>query len=142
MPDSTPWLAGFDSRALHHPHYISRSKGPAMNKLKLDKQEAVIRALVEGSSIRSVERMTGVHRDTIMRLIVSMGTTCNLVLDDLMRGLNCRRIEVDEVWCYVGKKQRHVRETEDPMAVGDFWTWVALDSDTKLIPRVESQVVV
>ena len=105
-----------------------------MNKLKPDKQEAVIRALVEGSSIRSVERMTGVHRDTIMRLMVHVGSTCNLVLDDLMRGLNCQRVQVDEIWCYVGKKQRHVQETEDPMAVGDFWTWVAMDSDTKLVP--------
>ncbi|MBI2873238.1 MAG: IS1 family transposase [Chloroflexi bacterium] len=105
-----------------------------MNKLKADKQVAVIRALVEGSSIRSTERMTGVHRDTIMRLMVQVGETCGEVLDHTMRGLRCKRIEVDEVWCYVGKKQRHVLDTENPAEVGDFYTWVAIDADSKVVP--------
>ncbi len=76
-----------------------------MNKLTIDKQTAVIRALVEGSSIRSTERMTGVHRDTIMRLMIETGTACGETLDKMMRNLRCRRVEVDEVWCYVGKKR-------------------------------------
>lgn len=105
-----------------------------MNRLKPEKQEAVIRALVEGSSIRSVERMAGVHRDTIMRLMVGVGDGCQVLLNDLMRNLGCRRIEVDEVWCYVGKKQRHVTDADDLNAVGDFWTWVAMDAETKLVP--------
>src|SRR5581483_8721581 len=105
-----------------------------MNKLKADKQEAIIRALVEGASIRSVERMTGVHRDTIMRLGVQVGNTSALVLDELMQNLQCKHLELDEVWCYVGKKQRHVSDQDDPDTVGDFWTWVALDADTKLVP--------
>ena len=67
-----------------------------MNKLKLDKQAAVISALVEGVSIRSTERMTGVHRDTIMRLMVQVGETCEEVLDAMMRGLRCQRVEIDE----------------------------------------------
>lgn len=105
-----------------------------MNKLKAEKQETVIRALVEGASIRSVERMTGVHRDTIMRLGVRVGTTCASILDELMRDLNCQRIELDEVWCYVGKKQRQVRDDDDGSEIGDFWTWVSMDSDSKLVP--------
>lgn len=105
-----------------------------MNKLKAEKQVAVIKALVEGSSIRSTERMTGVHRDTIMRLMVDVGETCGEVLDHMMRGLRCQRMEVDEVWCYVGKKQRHVLDTENPAEVGDFYTWVAIDADSKLVP--------
>ncbi len=105
-----------------------------MNKLKPERQEAVIRALVEGCSIRSVERMTGIHRDTIMRLAVRVGQTCEEVMDVMMRGLFCKRIEVDEIWCYVGKKQRHVEPTDDLDTVGDFWTYVAIDSDTKLVP--------
>ena len=105
-----------------------------MNKLKRDKQTEVIRALVEGASIRSVERMTGVHRDTIMRLMVQVGETCEDILNHMMRGLRCERIEVDEVWCYVGKKQRHVELSDNPNTVGDFWTFVAIDSDTKLVP--------
>lgn len=105
-----------------------------MNKLKPEKQVAVIRALVEGSSIRSTERMTGVHRDTIMRLMVQVGDTCGEILDHTMRGLHCQRIEVDEIWCYVGKKQRHVMDRDNPAEVGDFYTWVAMDAQTKLVP--------
>ncbi|MBM4327093.1 MAG: IS1 family transposase [Deltaproteobacteria bacterium] len=105
-----------------------------MNKLSLDKQTAVVSALVEGSSIRSVERMTGIHRDTIMRLMVRVGHACEEIMDREMWNLSCRHIQLDEIWCYVGKKQRHVRESDDPSTVGDFWTWVALDAETKLVP--------
>ncbi|MEW6442582.1 MAG: IS1 family transposase [bacterium] len=105
-----------------------------MNKLRSEKQEAVISALVEGASIRSAERMSGVHRDTIMRLMLRIGNACETLMDVAMRDLPCRHIQVDEVWSYVGKKQRHVLSTDNPNKVGDFWTWVALDSDTKLVP--------
>jgi IS1 family transposase len=105
-----------------------------MNILKTEKQEMVIGGLVEGSSIRSIERMTGVHRDTIMRLLVKVGDTCEKIMDTSMRNLTCKDIEVDEVWSFVGKKQRHVTIKDDPRAVGDFYTFVALDSETKLIP--------
>ena len=56
------------------------------------------------------------------------------MLDELMRGLHCRRIEVDEVWCYVGKKQRHILDSDNSNEVGDFYTWVAIDAETKLVP--------
>jgi hypothetical protein len=105
-----------------------------MNKLGMDKQAAVVSALVEGTSIRSVERMTGVHRDAIMRLMVRVGQGCQRIMDEELRGLSSRHIQLDEIWCYVGKKQRHVKDSDDLNAVGDFWTWVAIDSDTKLIP--------
>ncbi len=105
-----------------------------MNRLNLETQTAVISSLVEGSSIRSVERMTGVHRDTITRLMVRVGETCQGIANEMMHDLPCQRVEVDEIWCYVGKKQRHVAETDDPYEVGDFWTWVALDAETKLVP--------
>lgn len=105
-----------------------------MNKLSMDKQTAVISALVEGVSIRSIERMTGVHRDTIMRLMVRVGDGCQRIMDEKMRNLPCKHLQLDEIWCYVGKKQRHVKASDDPGAVGDFYTWVAIDSDTKLVP--------
>ena len=105
-----------------------------MNILKSEKQEMVIGGLVEGSSIRSIERMTGVHRDTIMRLMVGVGNNCEKIMDTIMRNLPCKNIELDEIWCFVGKKQRHVGLNDDPNAVGDFYTFVALDSETKLIP--------
>jgi hypothetical protein len=105
-----------------------------MNKLSVEKQEMAIAALVEGSSIRSVERMTGIHRDTIMRLMVRVGQNCENLLDTYMRHLPCRYIQLDEIWCFVGKKQRHIKETDDPENVGDQWVFVAIDSESKLIP--------
>jgi IS1 family transposase len=105
-----------------------------MYVLNLEKQEMVISALVEGSSIRSVERMTGIHRDTIMRLMVRMGKNCEDLLDAHMRHLSCKNIELDEIWCFVGKKQKHIKETDNPNKVGDQWVFVAIDAESKLIP--------
>lgn len=105
------------------------------NVLKLDKQVAVISALVEGSSVRSVERMTGVHRDTILRLMVRVAGAAAAYSDRTLRNLDCKRIEVDEIWAYVARKQRNVApEDADRAIVGDQYTFVALDADTKLIP--------
>jgi len=105
-----------------------------MNVLPRATQVAIIRALVEGVSIRSVERMTGVHRDTIMRLMVRVGEGCERLQDRIMRDLDCTAIEVDEIWGFVAKKERHMTETDDPARVGDQWTFVAIDADTKVIP--------
>ena len=105
-----------------------------MNKLSKERQTQVLSALVEGNSIRSIERMTGIHRDTIMRLGVRVGETCAQFMDETLRNLPCERIQVDEIWAYCGKKQRHVKRTDDLERVGDVWTWVALDPDTKLVP--------
>lgn len=105
-----------------------------MNVLPIDKQITAIGALAEGSSIRSIERMTGVHRDTIMRLGVRVGQACGRLMDESMRGLDCKRIEVDEIWGFVGKKQRSVQPSDNAAVVGDVWTFVALDAETKLVP--------
>jgi len=105
-----------------------------MNKLKPEREAAVLRAIVEGSSVRSTERMTGVNRDTILRVLRRVGSACESLMDSDMRGLRCERVQLDEIWCYVGKKQKHIRPTDDPAQVGDFWTFVALDADTKLVP--------
>jgi IS1 family transposase len=104
------------------------------NVLRTEKKLAVLNALVEGCSVRSTERMTGVHRDTICRLLATVGNGCSSLLDERMVGLNCQRLEMDELWSYVAKKQRSVRNTDDESAVGDQWTYVAIDADTKLIP--------
>jgi len=106
---------------------------PMANILSADKQIAVIGALAEGSSIRSIERITGVHRDTIMRLGVRVGEGCAKLMDRKMRDLPCQRLQLDEIWGFIGKKQRHVRPTDDPQ-MGDVWTFCAIDADTKLVP--------
>jgi IS1 family transposase len=101
--------------------------------LSMDKQVAAIGALAEGSSIRSFERMTGIHRDTIMRLDVRVGKGCQTLLDHKMRELSCQRLQFDELCGFIGKKEKHVRRDDDP-TLGDVWTWVAIDADTKLVP--------
>jgi IS1 family transposase len=77
--------------------------------------------------------MTGVHRDTIMRLGVKIGQGCTRMMDMTMRELPCTRLEVDEIWGFVGKKQRSVKNGDSP-EVGSVWTWCAIDADTKLVP--------
>ena len=103
-----------------------------MNRLPLPRRVQIINCLVEGNSIRSTERMTGSHRDTICRLLVEVGDGCAKLMDAQMRELPCRRIEVDEIWPYVGKKQRHMTPLGDPRRVGDQYTFVALDPETKI----------
>ena len=101
--------------------------------LSKDKQIAVTAALTEGNSIRSIERMTGIHRDSIMRLGVRVGQGCARLLDQKMRNLDCNRIELDEVWGFIGKKVRNLREDND-LTYGDVWTYCAIDAETKLVP--------
>lgn len=103
------------------------------NVLNKDKQIQAIAALAEGSSIRSIERMSGVHRDTIMRLGVKIGKCCARLLDEKMRGLSCQRIQVDEIWSYVGKHDRFITP-EDDADLGSVWTFCAIDSDSKIVP--------
>jgi IS1 family transposase len=105
-----------------------------MNRTPLARRTQIIGALVEGNSIRSTERMTNTHRDTIMRLMVEVGTGCAALANDQMRNLDCRRIEVDEIWSFVGKKQAQMRPGDNRFRVGDQWTFVAIDPQTKLVP--------
>ena len=105
-----------------------------VNRLSLATRTQVINCLVEGNSIRSTERMCDVHRDTVMRLGVEVGQGCERIMSEKMRGLNSRRIQVDEIWSYVGKHQRFLKPTDDRSQTGDMWTFVALDPDTKIVP--------
>jgi IS1 family transposase len=103
------------------------------NVLPIDRQVAVIGALAEGSSIRSIERLTGIHRDTIMRLGVRIGKGCEMLLDSKMQDLACNYLQFDEVWGFIGKKERHLSVDDDP-EMGDVWTYCAIDPQTKLVP--------
>jgi IS1 family transposase len=104
-----------------------------MNVLSRDQQIQVIGALTEGMSIRSVERMTGIHRDTIMRLGAKVGRGCAVLHDRMMVGLRVGRIECDELWAFVGKKQKHMKRTDSAAAKGDQWTFVGLASTSRAI---------
>src|SRR6185312_2832490 len=102
--------------------------------LKSDKRQSVLHLLIEGNSIRSTERLTGVHRDTIMRLLVQAGNGSLALLDERMRGLKLRHVECDEIWTFVQVKQGHIKAGRNDALIGDQYTFVAIDQDTKLIP--------
>jgi len=103
-------------------------------KLEIEKKTIAISMLCEGNSIRGTERMTGIHRDTIMRLAVRVGNGMKKVQDELFMDLNTDRVEVDEVWGFIGAKKATVKRKALSKEYGDVWTWVALDADSKLVP--------
>src|SRR6266700_3698672 len=103
------------------------------NILATEKKIMVVSMLAEGSSIRSIERITGINRNTIMNLGVRVGQGCAKLLDAKMRNLTCENLQFDELWGFIGKKQRHLTESDDHTK-GDVWTFCALDAETKLIP--------
>jgi IS1 family transposase len=95
----------------------------------------VIRCLIEGNSVNSTVRMTGVAKNTVLKLLVEIGAACSGFLDVKMRNLNCQRLQADEAWSFCYAKQRNVTpEIAEERIAGDVWAWVAIDADTKLIP--------
>src|SRR5688500_7482231 len=105
----------------------------SMNRLSPEKRRAVIACLVEGNSIRATCRMIGVAKNTVVKLLTDMGTVCSIHMDRAMRDLTCKRVQCDEIWAFVYSKQKNV-PPEKRGEAGDVWTWVAMDSDTKLVP--------
>jgi IS1 family transposase len=101
------------------------------NILKTEKKVAVISMLAEGASIRAVERITGVNQNTIMSLNRRVGDACAKIMDEKMRGLNCKNLEIDEIWGFIGAKRKNAQRAG---VYGDVWTFIALDADSKLIP--------
>jgi transposase-like protein/IS1 family transposase len=103
-------------------------------RLPIEKAITILQLLVEGMSIRSIERVTQVHRDTIMRLLILAGERCDRLMREKMRNLTCQHIQADEIWTFVQKKNRRVYKGTVPDEFGDQWIFVAMDADTKLVP--------
>jgi IS1 family transposase len=102
----------------------------------LSQPDAAARALhclLEGCSIRTTERLTGLNRNTIMRMLILAGSRAARLMDERMRELRPRYLQLDELWCYVAKKAKHVRKEDSP-EVGDQWIFVAIDAESKLVP--------
>jgi IS1 family transposase len=107
----------------------------SMNRLSLEKRAQVVRALVEGASIRATVRMTGAAKNTVTKLLVELGQACSEYQDGVMQNLACKEIQVDEIWAFVGAKEKKVTAQKKAEAGwGDAWTFVSLDADTKLVP--------
>src|SRR5262249_7985854 len=114
---------------------MSRTKQkPMANNLPTEKKVLAISLLAEGNSIRSIERTTGVHRDTVMRLGVRVGDACRRIHNERMQNIGSKQIEIDEIWGFIGKKRKNTQPWDFQQGIGDVWTFVALDPDTKLIP--------
>jgi len=104
-----------------------------MNLLTQAEQIRIVSALVEGNSLRSVSRMTGIARNTITKLLVDLGEACMDYHDQNVRNVRVKRLQCDEIWAYVGAKAKNVSAEKKEIGWGDIWTWVALDADTKLV---------
>jgi IS1 family transposase len=106
-----------------------------MNKLSKERRAQIVRCLVEGNSVRSTCRITGTEKRTVLRLLVAAGKACAEYQDKTLRDLKCRRVQCDEIWSFVGMKQKTAkRHGLHGLNVGDAWTWTAIDADTKLVP--------
>lgn len=106
-----------------------------MNRLTKQQRVRVISALVEGNSIRATTRMTGVAKNTVVKLLCDIGRACEQYHDEVMHDLSCKRLQVDEIWTFCYAKEKNVPAAyKGEFGYGDVWTWVALDADTKLVP--------
>jgi IS1 family transposase len=105
-----------------------------MNKLTRDERVRVISALVEGNSIRSTVRMTGIAKNTIVKLLAEIGSVCAEYQDKSIRNLNSKKVQCDEIWSFCYSKQANVPEDkEGQFGYGDVWTWTAIDPESKLV---------
>lgn len=105
-----------------------------MNRLPLEKRSQILGLLVEGMSLRAVTRLVGCSINTVTKLLVEVGTACAEYQDKALRNLPCKRIQCDEIWSFVGAKQKNVPDDQKHVfGIGDVWTWTAICADTKLI---------
>ena len=105
-----------------------------MNKLDAKTRSTILHMLCEGSSIRSIARVTGTSKNTVSKLLVDAGKACMKFHDEAVRDVKASRIQCDEIWSFCYAKQKNVATAKDaPEGAGDVWTWTALDADSKLI---------
>lgn len=106
-----------------------------MNRLSRERRSQVLRALVEGNSIRATCRMTGTAKGTVLTLLEDAGAVCLEYQDWVLRDLPCKRLQCDEIWSFCHAKAKNVpEEHQGEFGYGDVWTWTAIDAETKLVP--------
>ena len=104
----------------------------SMNKTDTARRVQVIKCLCEGMSIRSTVRITGVAKNTVVKLLCDMGCACADYHHRAVRNLTVQRLQCDEIWSFVGAKKKNVTPEQEQNGLGDVWTWTAIDADTKL----------
>ena len=106
----------------------------SMNRHSLEQRVRVVSALVEGSSVRATVRMTGVAKNTVVKLLADLGEACSKYQGAHLKNLPCKRVQCDEIWSFCYSKQKNVpADKKGQWGYGDVWTWTALDADSKLI---------
>jgi IS1 family transposase len=103
-----------------------------MNRLSIVDRAAILGMLVEGNSLRSCSRLADVSINTVTKLLVDLGAACEKFHDEHVRNVRVRRLQADEIWCFVGAKAKNVTPEKKAEGWGDVWTWTGLDADTKL----------
>jgi IS1 family transposase len=105
-----------------------------MNRLSSERRIQVVKCLVEGNSIRATVRLTGVAKNTVVKLLVDLGAACSAYQDQTLRDLPCRHVQADEIWAFCKAKAKNVpREHQGEFGWGDVWTWTAIDPESKLM---------
>jgi IS1 family transposase len=103
-----------------------------MNRLTVSDRAKILGMLVEGNSLRSCSRLADVSINTVTKLLVDLGAACQKFHDEHVRNIRVRRLQADEIWCFIGAKAKNVRPEKKAEGWGDVWTWTGLDADTKL----------
>src|ERR1039457_490515 len=104
-----------------------------MNCLDSETRTRVVSCVIEGCSVRAAVRMTGVAKNTVAKLLADSGCPCAGYHNRAVRNLKVRRLQADEIWCFVGAKAKNVSAEKKLEGWGDVWTWVGIDADTKLV---------
>jgi IS1 family transposase len=105
-----------------------------MNTLSIERRAHIVSLLVEGNGINAITRITGVAKNTVLKLLADLGEACEAYHDQYVRGVTAKRIQCDEIWSFCHAKARNVRpELRGTFGIGDVWTWTAIDADSKLI---------
>jgi len=104
-----------------------------MNRLSLKTRCQIVSAMVEGCGVNSITRLTGVAKNTVLKLLLDVGTAAYRFHDRNVRNVRVRRLQADEIWSFIGAKKKNVSPEKEAEGWGDIWTWVAIDADTKLI---------
>lgn len=105
-----------------------------MNQLACSRRAQILRCLTEGNSLRATSRLVDCSINTVVKMLIEAGEACTKFQDVTLRGLNCQRLQLDEIWSFVGAKDKNATAEKKADGWGDIWTWIAVDGDSKLIP--------
>ncbi len=104
-----------------------------MNRLNLADRARILACLVEGNSLRATARMVDVSLNTVLKFVRDLGMACAIYQNEHLRGIASKRVQCDEIWSFIGAKEKNVPKDSKGFGRGDVYTWIAIDADTKLV---------